>query len=236
MSFLDPSIVTVDALGWWFLIVVGLLLPIAAIGSASRTPPADAPGQRRISQRFRTVAVLVVLGAVALYVARRDGIVLFAPVRANLSLLIVSLGILAGVLILAELLIVSRSPGERRKLWVRQTIPRSNAELVVWIISSCVAGATEEIIFRGVFFALFLSVTRSIATASLVSAIVFAIAHYRQGWKSMFFILGIALLFQWFVIYSGSLIPAMIVHAVYNIVRGIRASKGLGKIESHAVS
>jgi membrane protease YdiL (CAAX protease family) len=47
----------------------------------------------------------------------------------------------------------------------------------------------------------------------------------------MFFILGIALLFQWLVIYSGSLIPAMMIHAVYNIVRGFRAGRGVEELE-----
>jgi membrane protease YdiL (CAAX protease family) len=144
---------------------------------------------------------------------------------------LVSLSILAGTLILAELLLMARSPEERRKLWVRQIIPRDDAERIVWVISSCIAGATEEIIFRGVLFALIASVTRSIVFASITSAVVFALAHYRQGWRSMFFILGIALLFQWLVIYSGSLIPAMIIHAVYNIVRGFRAGRGVEELE-----
>ena len=224
MSFLDPSAVTIDPIGWWFLAIIGLLLPVAAIRSAGRATQTDNAGEHRISQRLRSVVVLVVLAAAALSVAWRDGIELFPPVRITLSLILVSLGILAAILMLAELLLVAQSPEERRKLWVRQIIPRSNAERIVWTISSCVAGATEEIIFRGVFFALLVAVTRSIAVASLVSAVVFALAHYRQGFKSMAFILGIALLFQWLVIYSGSLIPAMIVHAVYNIVRGLRAS------------
>ena len=231
MSFLDPSAVRVDSSGWWFLSVVGIILPIAAIRGAHRVRDKEIEAHQRISQRLRNVVVLMVLAIAALYVAQRDNIDLFEPVRITTSLVLVSLGILAGTLILAELLLMARSPDERRKLWVRQIIPRNNAERFVWIISSCTAGATEEIIFRGVLFALLASVTRSIATASIVSAMVFALAHYRQGWKSMFFILGIALLFQWFVIYSGSLVPAMIVHAMYNIVRGFRASKGFEQLE-----
>jgi membrane protease YdiL (CAAX protease family) len=227
MSFPDPSTVQVDLIGWWFLTVIGVMVPIAAIRSASRTRDVDIQSSHRISQRLRNVVVLSVLAIAALYVAHRDHIDLFEPVRIMTRLVVVSLGILAGTLILAELLLIARSPEERKKLWVRQIIPRNNAERLVWVISSCAAGATEEIIFRGVFFALLVAVTESITIASLLSAIVFAIAHYRQGFKSMAFILGIALLFQWLVIYSGSLIPAMIVHALYNIVRGLRASAKL---------
>jgi uncharacterized protein len=231
MSFLDPSAVRVDPTGWGFLIVVGILLPLAAIRSAHRARGIEIEEPQRISRRLRSVFVLIVLATVALAVAWRDNIGLFEPARITPSLVLVSLGILAGTLIFAELLLVARSPDERRKLWVRQIIPRSNAERLVWIISSCTAGATEEIIFRGVLFALLASVTRSIALASLLSAVVFALAHYRQGWKSMLFILGIALLFQWLVIYSGSIVPAMIVHAMYNLARGFRASKGFEQLE-----
>jgi membrane protease YdiL (CAAX protease family) len=224
MSFLDPSTVQVDLIGWCFLAVIGIIVPIAAIRAANRTRDVKSESSRRISQRLRNVFVLVVLAVAALYVAHRDHIDLFDPVLVTTRFVLVSLGILAGTLLLAELLLMAGSPEERKKLWARQIIPRHNAERIVWVISSCVAGATEEIIFRGVFFVLLAAVTGSIAIASLLSAIVFAIAHYRQGFRSMAFILGIALLFQWFVIYSGSLIPAMIVHSLYNIVRGLRAS------------
>jgi membrane protease YdiL (CAAX protease family) len=231
MSFLDPSAVHIDLIGWWFVMTVGILLPMAAVRSAHRAQETEAEGHHPISKRLRNVVFLIVLAAIALYVARRDHIDLFDPVRVTTSLVLVSLSILAGTLILAELLLMARSPEERRKLWVRQIIPRDDAERIVWVISSCIAGATEEIIFRGVLFALIASVTRSIVLASIASAVVFALAHYRQGWRSMFFILGIALLFQWLVIYSGSLIPAMIIHAVYNIVRGFRAGRGVEELE-----
>ena len=227
MSFPDPSTVQVDLIGWGFLMMIGITMPIAAIRSANRTRDVKSESSQRISQRLRNVVVLIVLAAAALYVAHGDHIDLFEPVRVTTRLLLVSLGILVGTVLLAELLLMALAPDERKELWVRQIIPRNYAERLVWVISLCTAGAAEELIFRGVFFALLAAVTGSITIASLVSAIVFAIAHYRQGFKSMAFILGIALLFQWFVIYSGSLIPAMIVHALYNIVRGLRASRGM---------
>lgn len=226
MSFLDPANTRIDPFGLWFVFVMVILIPIAVIRSARRIRPAEASHQR-ITQRLRNVVFLVVMAVIALAVAWRDHISLFPPIRLTAALVALSLAILVGVLALAEALLMARSPEERRELWVRQIIPRNNAERVVWVISSTVAGITEEIIFRGVLFALLLALTSSIPFAALISAAIFAVAHYRQGWKSMVFIFGIALLFQWLVIFTASLVPAMIIHAIYNVVRGLRASYGM---------
>ena len=226
---MDPSNIRVDPLGWFFVFVIGLLVPAAAARSARRSQPATG-SDGKIKNRLRNVLILIGLGAVALFVARRDSVALFAPFQWTPGLITLSIVTLAGVVALAEALLMVRSLEERRKLWVRQTIPRDNAGRGVWLVSSITAGATEEIIFRGVFFALLAAITGRIAAGALISAIVFALAHFRQGWKSMAFIAPIALLFQWLVIYSGSLVPAIIVHAIYNIARGLRASAAMDGI------
>ncbi len=227
MSFPDPSNVQIDPIGWWFVIVVGVLLPIAAVRSARRAPLVET--RQKITQRLRTVVVLVLLACAALFVAYRDNLSLFPRFTWTASLIALSAATLVGLVALAEALLRVRSPEERRKLWVRQIIPSDNAERAVWVASSITAGATEEIIFRGVFFSLVAAMAGSIAAGAVISAIVFALAHFRQGWKSMGFIAAIALLFQWLVVYSGSLVPAMVVHAIYNIVRGLGASAAMGK-------
>ena len=223
MSLLDPSTVRVDPLGWLFIFVIGVLMPAAVVRSSRRSTP-QATGPQKVARRLRNVLILVGLAAAALIVARRDDIVLFPAFEWTTRVVALSIGVLVGVVALAEGLLMARSLDQRRELWARQVIPRNNAERIVWIISAIVAGATEEIIFRGVFFALLAAVTGSIAAAALLSAIVFALAHFRQGWKSMVFIALTALLFQWLVTYSGSLVPAIIVHAIYNIARGMRAT------------
>jgi membrane protease YdiL (CAAX protease family) len=213
----------VDAFGIWFLVLMVVTLPVAVIRAAHRQKPAQISRQR-ISQRLNNVAALIILALMALGVAWRDNIELFPPFNITPTLTALSIAILLGTLALAEALLQARSPEERRELWVRQIIPQNNAERFVWLISSTVAGVTEEIIFRGVLYALLVAVTSSVRIAALISALIFAVGHFRQGWKSMVFIFGIALLFQWLVVYAGSLVPAMIIHAIYNMIRGLRAS------------
>jgi membrane protease YdiL (CAAX protease family) len=221
----EPSNIHIDPLGWCFVLVVGALIPLAALRSARRTRLAET--HQTITQRLRSVVVLVVLACIAVIVAYRDNVPLFPRFTWTGSLIALSAAILVGVVSLAEALLMVQSVEERRKLWVRQIVPGNDAERGVWVISAIAAAAAEEIIFRGVFFALVASITQRVAAGAIIGAIVFALAHFRQGWKSMGFISAIALLFQWLVIYSGSLVPAMVVHAIYNIVRGFRASAGM---------
>jgi membrane protease YdiL (CAAX protease family) len=229
MSSLNPEKIAVDLIGWLFVAVIGVLVPVAAVRSARRD--SRTASHQTITQRLRNVVFLIVLACIALFVAWRENIALFPAVRWTPALAGLSVAILVGVLALAEALLRTRSVEERKKLWVRQIIPRNSAERALWVVSSITAGATEEIIFRGVFFVLVAAITGSIM-AAVISATVFALAHYRQGWKSMAFIAPTALLFQWLVIFAGSLIPAMIVHAACNIVRGLRASAAMNDAES----
>ena len=72
---------------------------------------------------------------------------------------------------------------------------------------------------------------RAQASLGQISAFVFAIAHFRQGRKSMALIGLFALLFQWLVITTGSLVPGMVVHGLYDVIRGLLAGRRFEKLE-----
>jgi membrane protease YdiL (CAAX protease family) len=225
MSFLDTLTTRLDASGLAFAVIVCVLLPLAAIRSARRAL-AEAR-EVRMSQRLRTVAVLIGLAAVAMLVADRNDIPLFPPHRHATSHVTLGAAVLLVILALTELQLRSSTAEERRKLWTRQVIPRDAGGRIIWTISSILAGATEEIIFRGVVFALLVALTGNVTVSAAISAAAFALAHFRQGWKNMGFVAAIALSFQWLVIVTASLVPAIAVHAIYNIARGVRASRAL---------
>lgn len=173
----------------------------------------------------------MVLFAIALAVAWRESISLFPGIAVTLRLVGLCAVVLLGTLSVAEVLLASRSPEEQKRLWVRQIIPRTPTERAVWILSSTVAGITEETIFRGVFYTLVASLSGSIVIGAVASAAVFAIAHYRQGRKSMLLVGLFALFFQWLVVTTGSLVPAMAVHALYDVIRGLLAGHRFEKLE-----
>jgi len=53
----------------------------------------------------------------------------------------------------------------------------------------------------------------------------FAVAHSLQGWKSVAVILGFAFLMHALVAVTGSLVPAMAVHLVYDLAAGIAIAR-----------
>lgn len=224
-STFDTMTTRLDISGLAFALIVCVVLPMAAIQSARRAPVE--PREVGMPQRLKTVAVLVALACVALLVAARNDITLFPPHQHATSHVTLGAAVLLGVLVLSELQLRSSTAEERRELWLRQIVPERNADQIVWAVSSSIAGAAEEIIFRGTLFALLVAVTGSAMIAAAISATAFALAHYRQGWKNMGFVAAIALLFQWLVISTASLVPAMVVHAVYNIARGVRATRAM---------
>jgi membrane protease YdiL (CAAX protease family) len=100
-------------------------------------------------------------------------------------------------------------------------MPRDGQERALWLASSIAAGISEELVYRGVLTTLLARMTGSVAGAALLSAAVFAVSHYMQGWRSMAIIFGMALLFQSLVWYSGSLYVPMAVHALYDVAAGL---------------
>jgi membrane protease YdiL (CAAX protease family) len=226
MPSLDTLTMRLDASGLAFAFIVCVLLPLAAIMKARR-PSTEAQIPAGMSQRLRTVAVLIALAAIAMVVADRNDIPLFPPHQHATSHITLGTLVLVVILALTELQLRSVTLEERRKLWARQLIPADAAGRTVWLVSAVLAGATEEIIFRGVLFALLVALTGNVTVSAGVGAAAFALAHFRQGWRNMGFVAAIALLFQWLVIVTASLVPAIAVHAIYNIARGVRASRAL---------
>ena len=111
--------------------------------------------------------------------------------------------------------------------FVPELLPRSKPELRLFLLLSVTAGITEEILFRG-YLIWYLNQFGSIAFAVIGSSIIFAIAHAYQGVKAIVVIFPIGLLFAFLYIYSGSLLPPMLLHAAVNSYAGIYGRKIYG--------
>ena len=57
--------------------------------------------------------------------------------------------------------------------------------------------------------------------AAVIASIVFGVSHAVQGWKTAGIITIIAFLLHGLVAMSGTLYPAIVAHAVYDIVAGL---------------
>ena len=197
----------------WF----GLLVPI--LGIRSRRALAAMPLPPRAAF-FRSVIVqqAVFLGF-SLLVANAIGLALFplrpSDVRAWL--------LAAAILIVAVLLLAPEwrrrvARRDRRVLLVSPTTPRERA---LWVTLSLVTGVSEEITYRGVLYLLLLALTGSAAAAVAISAVAFAVAHAVQGGRTVAIVLVIAVGFQGLVLLTGSLLPAILVHGLYDAIAGL---------------
>lgn len=240
-----PALISVDFDGQAiaYLAFVVVLLPIAAVrtrllvgGEAVAKPVRDgeaasAQGPWRSRLLSRSVLLQVVLLGTSLFVARNHGIFLWPSARVRARDLI------AGVVALVVLSLIGmlswriRSPEERRHMWIRHIIPRTPAQWALWLAASAAAGVSEETTYRGVLVVLLSSATASFVVGAVLSASVFALVHYPQGTKSVALVFTIALILQAVVSVTGALYVAMVVHALYDMLAGVRAARRFADVD-----
>jgi len=105
---------------------------------------------------------------------------------------------------------------------VQHLIPRNRSELGWWVALSLTAGFCEEFVFRGYLLWVFQPVL-GLWGAAAVSGAVFAAAHAYQGAKGILATGIVGAVLTLIVLVSGSLLPAMAVHALIDIGQGVIA-------------
>ena len=96
--------------------------------------------------------------------------------------------------------------------------PRTGRQWLLKSIAVLCASIAEESAYRGVGWQILSYSTSDHRLAALVCCLAFAMAHWVQGWKSMLIILLFAVIMHGLVWYTKSLVPAMIVHGVYDSI------------------
>lgn len=96
--------------------------------------------------------------------------------------------------------------------------PQTSGEWRAAVLCGLCAGICEEIIYRGVLFALALRVTSSMPAAIAICVLLFALAHLPQGKKGMIGVAYLGVVFHALYLISGTLALPMMVHATYDIV------------------
>lgn len=129
-----------------------------------------------------------------------------------------------GVLFVVGLLLGTNNVGLKA---VKMLIPRTPAEMVVWVLLAITAGFCEETIFRGYFQRQFLALTGSVEASVILQACVFGAAHLYQGWKGALTITIYGVLFGALAAWTKSLRPGMIQHAGQDAFSGIAGSFAL---------
>jgi membrane protease YdiL (CAAX protease family) len=103
---------------------------------------------------------------------------------------------------------------------VEELSPRTRSELGWWIALSVSAGFCEEFIFRGYLIWAFQPLF-GLWGAAAFSVVTFAMAHAYQGAKGVLAVGVVGALFTLVVLISGSLWPAIALHALVDISQGL---------------
>jgi membrane protease YdiL (CAAX protease family) len=117
--------------------------------------------------------------------------------------------------------------GFRDATIVRQLLPVSRDEQVLFTGVSVTAGVSEEIVFRGFLIPALALATASLPLAVLLSSAVFGVVHaYQQPAGALRAALLGALLAAPLIVH-GSIVPAIIAHTLIDIIAGFWLSRFL---------
>ena len=141
--------------------------------------------------------------------------------------------ILTGIMVIAyaaDIIYSFFSPEELRKTqeqWETSVpfLPEHYRELPAYTFMCITAGVCEEILFRGFMVTYFINPLNNGFPwmAAIFPAILFSLAHFYQGYKSMLKIFFLSLLFALIFIFSKSLLIVIIVHFLIDFIGGLAA-------------
>jgi membrane protease YdiL (CAAX protease family) len=97
--------------------------------------------------------------------------------------------------------------------------PCTPGERELWTFVAITAGVCEEVFFRG-FLLTFVASYTGLVAAVAITAMLFGLYHAYYGWPGMLKTAGLGLVFALIVLWSGSLIPAMILHVTIDLMSG----------------
>ena len=111
---------------------------------------------------------------------------------------------------------------------VQRLLPASRAEWPGFVPLALTAGICEEVLFRGFVLWALAQVTPTWWQAGLVQALLFGLAHAYQGPRGVFLTFVVGAFLTGIVWISGSLWPAMLVHALLDLNAGDLAIRVAG--------
>lgn len=121
------------------------------------------------------------------------------------------------VLITLIFLLLQRPSGPRGEF-----LPRTGAELVIFIPLALTAGVSEELIFRGYLLKQFQILMGKTPAVVVAQALLFGISHgYHQNLAAFGSNLAFGILLGFLAIWRRSLLPCMVAHSLSDLLAGI---------------
>ncbi|HUR29599.1 MAG TPA: CPBP family intramembrane glutamic endopeptidase [Planctomycetota bacterium] len=207
-----------------------VFLPYAAFKSARRLHAIESGASSdllptRSSVWISTSAMLATLLAFSWWVGDGFGFRIFAVRGIGVREILAASGALLSLFALRALTRRLRTDEERRKLVVYKLAPRDKREWILWTVTVLLASVAEEAAYRGVALQTLWDSLGNPWIAALLCSLAFAAAHCVQGVKSVIMIFAVALVMHALVAFTRTLVLAMLVHAVYDLVAGWQIRK-----------
>jgi uncharacterized protein len=125
------------------------------------------------------------------------------------------------LLVMGYFLVLRRAVGVRESPLLIQLLPRTRQEKVVFALLSLAAGVGEELAYRGFLVPTLALLLGSEWGAAAASSAVFGVLHAYQGWLGMIRTAVLGLLLAASLVLSGSLWPAVVAHAILDLLAGL---------------
>lgn len=203
---------------WAFVVFVGLVLPVVAVRQhhALKAGTLHAPSRMLLYGSALATHGMLLLGVLAGVLA--DDLWLFPPFSVNgIGLGAAAIALAIGLLLLVERFRVSDELSRQRS---RMIAPRTARELAAFCGIAISAGFAEQLAYRGVLFSFFYWYTGTVLVAALLAAIPFGLVHLFQGWRAAAIVMVIALRDQLLVVLTGTLVYAIAIHIIHDVIAG----------------
>lgn len=137
--------------------------------------------------------------------------------------------ILAAFLLLGGFLVLRRYLGIQEATFLEQLLPETGKEKAVFVVLSFSAGLGEEVAYRGFLVPALTLVFGSVWGAALLSSLVFGVLHAYQGWLGVVRTALLGMVLASAFIFTGTLWPAILAHAMLDVLVGVVFGKTLMK-------
>jgi membrane protease YdiL (CAAX protease family) len=212
-------------LGFWGAAYLAFLLQLLPALSVAQLPLVnDGDPLPRAPVYLSSGALILGIGSVGLLVGWKEfgleamGIVLAAWG----SVIAWTIGLsLTALALLWAFLLFRRAAGIRETALLALLLPKSRKEKTLFVFLSLAAGVGEEVAYRGYLIPALTPLLGWDWGAALVSSVAFGFLHAYQGWLGIVRTAALGLLLAASFILSGVLWPAVLAHAILDVISGL---------------
>lgn len=208
---------------WDALFLVGLLelLPVLAV---AQVPLAAGEALNRTSAYLGSSAAILVLGSLALVLGRNEvGLAVMGLESVSGGALLLWTGVACGggLLLVGAFHLVEEWLDVEEPRLLRELLPRSGREKLLFVGVSLSAGFGEELAYRGYAIPVLAGLVGSEWVAAVLSSGIFGFLHAYQGQVGVVRTALMGLVLAAVFLQSGSLWPAIAGHVVIDLVGGL---------------